>query len=87
MDLHITHMHPDIIKKFESFGELLPIFFRVASVTMSGSTDEPGEPQFAVSKFLKCERSRVRRADVEPTQWNGETFPLSVRDRRALGIS
>jgi hypothetical protein len=67
----------------KSFGADLPNFFRVASVEV-----REGEPaiRFSKSTFEKCERSRVRRADVEPTQWNGSVVPLSARDRRALGI-
>ena len=66
-----------------SFGNDLAVFFRVASVSVS-----EGAPRIELTKseFEKCERSRVRRADVEMTQWNGSAVPLSARDRRALGI-
>lgn len=42
-----------------------------------------GEPdvQFKASPYLKCERSRLRRPDVE----NIDGVPLSKRDQRALG--
>jgi isoleucyl-tRNA synthetase len=65
------------------FGDDLAVFFRVSSVSVS-----EGAPRIELKKseFEKCERSRVRRADVEMTQWNGSTVPLSGRDRRALGI-
>jgi isoleucyl-tRNA synthetase len=67
-----------------SFGDDLPVFFRVASVEFNDGTPKI---ELRKSDFEKCERSRVRRADVEMTKWNGSTVPLSARDRRALGIS
>ncbi|MCH7905006.1 MAG: isoleucine--tRNA ligase [Armatimonadetes bacterium] len=67
-----------------SFKGDLANYYRVASVEVS-----EGElrAEFFVSKYQKCERSRVRRADVEPTEWNGETVPLSARDRKVLGLA
>lgn len=61
----------------------LATFFRVASVSV-----QEGEltAEFEQSKYLKCERSRVRRADVAVVEWGGEHLPLSERDQRALGI-
>ena len=59
-------------------------FYRVASVEVS---EGKLRAEFSISKYQKCERSRVRRADVEPTEWNGETVPLSARDRKVLGLS
>jgi isoleucyl-tRNA synthetase len=67
-----------------SFGADLAVFFRVASVSVS---DGASKIELRKSGFEKCERSRVRREDVEMTQWNGSTVPLSARDRRALGIA
>ena len=66
-----------------SFGQDLPNLFKMSSVKL-----QVGEPsiQFERSSFLKCERSRLRRADVEEVQWNGSRVPLTARDRRALGI-
>jgi isoleucyl-tRNA synthetase len=69
----------------ESFGSDLATYFRVASIQLVPGSTEP--PSFRTSELPKCERSRIRRADVEPVQWNGEVVPLSARDRRALGIS
>lgn len=66
-----------------SFGGELAVFFRVASVSVS---EGAAKIELSKSGFEKCERSRVRRADVEMTQWNGSMVPLSARDRRALGI-
>jgi isoleucyl-tRNA synthetase len=71
------------VKTLQSFGSDIAVYFRVASIEL-----HEGVPRIELSKstFEKCERSRVRRADVEQTQWNGSTVPLSARDRRALGI-
>ena len=50
---------------------------------MSEVTLEDGESavRFSPSPYEKCERSRVRRADVAVV----DGVPLSARDRRALG--
>ncbi len=82
IDVTLTCPHADA-DALKLFGDDLATFFRVASVSV-----EVGDfgATFKLSNFEKCERSRVRRADVEPTQWNGSTVPLSARDRRALGI-
>ena len=77
------HCSGEDLKILGSFGGDLAIFYRVASVSV-----QEGAPRIVLSKstYEKCERSRVRRADVAPTSWNGGTVPLSARDRRALGI-
>ncbi len=41
---------------------------------------------FARSEFEKCERSRLRRPDVQKVTFAGEEVALSARDRRALGL-
>jgi isoleucyl-tRNA synthetase len=46
----------------------------------------PRAAAFRKSGFLKCERSRLRRPDVEVVSWNGAEVPLTARDRRVLGI-
>jgi len=84
-----------MLEALRSFGEDLPTFMRVAGVLLESSKNLPVKT-LQVAKFedfarpterwLKCERSRVRRADVETVSWNGSTVPLSARDRRALGI-
>lgn len=66
-----------------SFGDLDNLF-KMASVTFA--IDEQ-TASFRVSEYKECARSRVRRADVEFAEWNGEQFPLSQRDREVLGIS
>ena len=47
-----------------------------------------GEPNvvFRRSEFLKCERSRLRRPDVETVAVDGEMVPLTKRDRVVLGV-
>jgi isoleucyl-tRNA synthetase len=75
------------LERLVDFGEMLPLLLRFASVVVvDGPAGSSEPPTFRTSELLKCERSRVRRADVEPTQWNGSVVPLSARDRRALGI-
>ncbi|MCH8978914.1 MAG: isoleucine--tRNA ligase [Armatimonadetes bacterium] len=76
------------IKRLKIFPDMLATIMRFADVDFSNEALAKGpEFGFSESTFRKCERSRIRRPGVEPTQWNGETVPLSVRDRRALGIS
>jgi isoleucyl-tRNA synthetase len=80
----------DTAENLEILGQLGPDlanYFRVASIELhavAAGASEP--PSFRTSELPKCERSRVRRADVETVSWNGSTVPLSARDRRALGI-
>ncbi|HTQ09914.1 MAG TPA: isoleucine--tRNA ligase [Fimbriimonadaceae bacterium] len=71
----------ELLKTFSD--EDLAIYFRMSWVELM-----EGEPQFSFKKspFEKCERSRVRRPDVEQVDWNGEKIWLSKRDRRALGV-
>jgi isoleucyl-tRNA synthetase len=49
---------------------------------------EEGEPSvtFRKSEFLKCERSRLRRPDVETVVVDGAEIPLTRRDRAVLGV-
>jgi isoleucyl-tRNA synthetase len=61
----------------------LALYFRLSWVELSeGQTNYAFKP----SPYEKCERSRVRRPDVEQVEWNGEKVWLSARDRRALGL-
>ena len=53
---------------------------RVSEVTLR----EGDEVVFARSPYPECARSRVRRADVAEVEIDGETVPLTARDRRAL---
>ena len=65
------------------FGEELPTLLRVSGVALREG--EPGVA-FAPSPYEKCARSRLRRPDVAPVEYEGETILLSARDRRALGL-
>ncbi len=61
-----------------AFGDDLANLFKFSAVELA----EGGEAvDFQRSPFLKCERSRLRRPDVELV----DGVPLSARDRRALG--
>lgn len=63
----------------------IALAFRMAKVTFQ---DDPTLPiEFHESAYAKCDRSRVRRADVAPSVWEGEQVMLTARDRRALGIA
>jgi isoleucyl-tRNA synthetase len=66
-------------EKLKSFGEELPNLLRVSWVEINESDERQFE--FEESPYLKCERSRLRRPDVEEV--NG--VPLTQRDRRVLG--
>lgn len=66
------------IEKLKSFGEDLPTYLKFSEVKL---VQDSNEITFAVSAYAKCERSRLRRADV--TEVNG--VPLSSRDRKVLG--
>jgi isoleucyl-tRNA synthetase len=79
-----------ILNRFVNDRNDLANFLRVAHADLIERTGGVlSQPIIELSKstYEKCERSRIRRADVEPVQWNGSLVPLSARDRRALGIS
>lgn len=59
--------------------EELANYFKMSWVTLG---EGPPSIEFAKSQYLKCERSRLRRPDVELV---GET-PLTTRDRLVLGL-
>ena len=65
--------------KLASFGDDLPNLLRVSWVELreADSTDFG----FSKSPYLRCERSRLRRPDVEEVN----EVPLTKRDRRVLG--
>ncbi|MEX2243735.1 MAG: isoleucine--tRNA ligase [Fimbriimonadaceae bacterium] len=79
----VLHAPRADVAVLSSFGPDLAVFYRVAQVEVKESDLRV---ELTKSSFEKCERSRVRRADVETVSWNGSTVPLSARDRRALGI-
>ena len=61
----------------------LPILLRVSEIRL-----EIGEPdiEFKPSPYEKCVRSRLRRADVAPADYEGSRILLTARDRRVLGV-
>jgi len=67
------------LELLRSFEADLALYFKVGEVTVA---EGPSSVSFRPCEFLKCERSRLRRADVEVV--NG--VPLSARDRRVLGL-
>lgn len=80
----------DNFKVLDTFSsDELAILFKVSQVEIS-----VGEPSvtYRKSEYLKCARSRIRRADVKLTTAtlpNGDELvdvPLSARDRKVLGI-
>jgi isoleucyl-tRNA synthetase len=76
---------PDLAPLAAFSPDDLATFLKFASVEL---TEGEAGATFEVSPFLKCERSRLRRADVELTQLSdGSEAPLSLRDRRVLGLA
>ena len=63
----------------KSFGDDLANLFKVSAVELSKGEESIS---FKASPYLKCERSRLRRPDVEMV----DGVPLSARDRRVLGL-
>lgn len=70
---------PQVIEALRSFGDELPNYFKMSWVHL---TEGERAITFKPSLFLKCERSRLRRPDVELV----DGVPLSARDRRALAL-
>jgi isoleucyl-tRNA synthetase len=64
-------------------AEELALMFRLSGVELSEG--ETGY-SFKASPYEKCERSRLRRADVSQVEHDGEKIWLTERDRRALGL-
>lgn len=69
----------EVISTLRSFGDELPNLFKVSQVELAVGTPSY---DFSPSPHLKCERSRIRRPDVEVV--NG--IALSARDRKVLGF-
>lgn len=71
-------------KVLQAFGDDLANLFKMADVRVkSGDGFSVG---FKPSSYLECSRSRLRRADVEIVEIDGEQIPLSKRDREVLGV-
>ena len=65
--------------KLASFADDLPNLLRVSWVELHEA--DSSDFRFEQSPYLRCERSRLRRPDVEEV--NG--VPLTKRDQRVLG--
>lgn len=65
--------------------EELATYFKLSWVEL---VDGPRGVQFRVSTYPKCERSRLRRPDVEAVKLpdTEEPVPLTARDRKVLGV-
>jgi isoleucyl-tRNA synthetase len=76
-----TDLH--VLKSFTA--EELATYFKMSWVELS---EGPSGALFRPSEYPKCERSRLRRPDVEPVTLNGEghAVPLTLRDRKVLGV-
>jgi len=70
---------PETSALLKSFGDDLPTLLRVSWVELVDGDETRFE--FLESPFLRCDRSRLRRPDVQEV--NG--IPLTERDRRVLG--
>ena len=66
-------------ERLRAFGEQLPTLLRVSWVELQEA--ESRRFAFSESPYLRCERSRLRRPDVEVVN----DVPLTKRDRRVLG--
>jgi isoleucyl-tRNA synthetase len=70
----------ETIELLKSFGEDLPNYLKISWMEFETAQEE--KFLFEQSPYLKCERSRIRRPDVEVV--NG--IPLSKRDREVLNL-
>jgi isoleucyl-tRNA synthetase len=74
----------ETLSLLKSFGaEELANYFKMSAVELS---EGPREVSFRTSEYEKCERSRLRRADVLKVTIDGSEHFLSARDRRAVGV-
>lgn len=69
----------ETLEMLRSFGDDLPNYLKMSGVELS---DGPSSATFRLSTDLKCERSRLRRPDVEVVDGTA----LSARDRKVLGL-
>jgi isoleucyl-tRNA synthetase len=70
-----------LLRSFDP-GELA-VLFKMSWMELKGG---PPSLTFERSPYLKCQRSRLRRPDVELVHLNGEEVPLTARDRRVLAL-
>jgi isoleucyl-tRNA synthetase len=66
-------------ERLTAFGTDLSTFLRISWIELETSEEERFE--FAESHYLRCERSRLRRPDVQEV----DGVPLTRRDREVLG--
>lgn len=62
----------------------LAIILKMARVSLTESSEL--STAFSKTGYETCDRSRLRRSDVEQREWEGEMVKLTKRDREALGI-
>ena len=75
---------PETYALLQSFdSDELANYFKMSWVELS---EGPESFTFRKSGYEKCERSRLRRPDVEKVVVNGQEHWLTKRDRRAVGI-
>ena len=70
----------EVLEGLRSFEGELANYFKMSDVRL---VEGPSSASFELGSYLKCERSRVRRADVEMV----DGTPLSARDRKVLGMA
>lgn len=70
----------DVVGLLQPLGDDLPNYFKMSAVELSVG---PRAIVFRESPYLKCERSRLRRPDVQVV----DGVPLSARDRMVLGLA
>ncbi|MFZ4506398.1 MAG: isoleucine--tRNA ligase [Fimbriimonas sp.] len=76
-------LEPEMAAALREFDqEDLDTLFKFARVQILDGDEFAAS--FRVSEFMKCERSRLRRANVREVMIDGEKIPLSERDLRVL---
>jgi isoleucyl-tRNA synthetase len=87
-DAIVTVTEPDdeTLKILHSFSpDDLALYFKMSAVELFAG---PEASAFRRSEYAKCERSRLRRADVSEVRVEGSDIPipLTARDRKVLGV-
>jgi isoleucyl-tRNA synthetase len=81
-DVHVTlTLEPPACADLRAYPGDLAILFRTAHVEFSEGAPHAS---FRASEWPKCERSRLRRADVRERTVGGSTFWLTERDYQAV---
>lgn len=80
-DVIATVFEPsETLERLRAFEGELANYFKMSEVNLQ---EGPSSAAFEPSPYLKCERSRIRRPDVELV----DGVPLSARDRKVLGLA